>query len=122
MSEVPGLPSEGPATLEGVRDFLRITDATDDDRITAVVAAVNARVRTWPCCDDSADVETPAEAEWTANVVEGATMLSGRLFRRRESPAGVAAFGEMGPVYVMRNDPDVAMLLSLGTWARPQVG
>jgi len=117
MSEVPGLPEGGPATLEGVRDFLRITDGTDDDRITAVVAAVNARVRSWPCCLDSVDAE-----EFTANVTEGATMLAGRLFRRRESPAGVAAFGELGPVYVMRNDPDVAMLLNLGTWSRPQVG
>jgi hypothetical protein len=117
VSEVTGLPSEGPATLEGVRDFLRITDTTDDDRITAVVTAVNARVRTWPCVLDSVDAEA-----FTANVTEGATMLAGRLFRRRESPAGVAAFGEAGPVYVMRNDPDVAMLLNLGTWARPQVG
>lgn len=117
MSEVPGLPAEGPATLEGVRDFLRIADTTDDTRIEAVVAAVNARVRSWPCCLDS-----EGAADFTANVIEGATLLAGRLFRRRESPAGVAAFGEMGPVYVMRNDPDVAMLLNLGSWSRPQVG
>lgn len=122
MSEVPGLPAEGPATLEGVRDFLRITDTTDDERITAVVAAVNARVRTWPCSEASANVTEPEAAEWTANVVEGATMLAGRLFRRRESPAGVAAFGELGPVYVMRNDPDVAMLLGLGSWGKPRIG
>jgi hypothetical protein len=49
-------------------------------------------------------------------------MMAGRLFRRRESPAGVAAFGELGAVYVMRNDPDVAMLLGLGSWAKPMVG
>lgn len=118
MTEVLGLPADGPATVGGVAAFLRIPENDPDAaRLPAVVAAVNARVRTWPCCQDSSGAEA-----FTANVTEGATMLAGRLFRRRESPAGVAAFGEMGPVYVMRNDPDVAMLLNLGSWARPQVG
>lgn len=117
MPELPGLPAEGPATRTRVKGFLRITDATDDTRIDEVVAAVNSLVRTWPCSAASVDAD-----EFTANVTEGATMLAGRLFRRRESPAGVAAFGELGPVYVMRNDPDVAMLLNLGGWSRPQLG
>lgn len=117
MPELLDLPEEGPATLEGVKGFLRITDATDDDRITDALTAVNYMVRGWPCSAASSGAEA-----FTPNVTEGATMLAGRLFRRRESPAGVAAFGELGPVYVMRNDPDVAMLLSLGSWARPQIG
>lgn len=117
MTELPGLPLEGPATLAGVKGFLRITDTDDDTRLADVLAAVNSKVRGWPCSEAAVDAEA-----FPAAVVEGATMLAGRLFRRRESVAGVAAFGELGPVYVMRNDPDVAMLLNLGSWTRPMVG
>ncbi len=117
MGELVGLPAEGPTTTPRVKAFLSITDTTDDGRIGEVVAAVNATVRGWPCSGTAVGAD-----EFTPRVVEGATMLAGRLFRRRESPAGVAAFGEMGPVYVMRNDPDVAMLLNLGSWTRPQIG
>jgi hypothetical protein len=119
MVELTGLPGEGPATLPGVRAFLRIpaTDTQDDTRLELVVAAVNSLVRCWPCSEASVGAE-----EFTANVVEGANLMAGRLFRRRESPAGVAAFGDQGPVYVMRNDPDVAQLLQLGSWATPRVG
>lgn len=119
----PNLPAQGPATLGGVRAFLRyrVEDTEDDTRLEAVVAAVNAKVRGWRCCADSVG-ESPEAATWTANVVEGATLLAGRLFHRRESPSGVAAMGEGFPVYVSRNDPDVAMLLGLGSWSSPQVG
>lgn len=120
MTELQGLPADGPATVGGVAAFLRISGAESDPdttRLEAVVAAVNVKVREWPCSERSVGAE-----DFTADVVEGATMLAARVFRRRESPAGVAAFGELGPVYVMRNDPDVAMLLNLGRWARPRVG
>lgn len=120
MAELTGLPAQGPATLGGVRAFLRYRedDHTDDAELADVVAATNALVRTWPCSAPAA-VEGAA---FPANVVRGAEMMAGRLFRRRESPAGVAAFGDMGAVYVMRNDPDVAMLLGLGSWSSGAVG
>jgi hypothetical protein len=124
-TELTGLPAQGPATLGGVRAFLRYRedDHTDDTELAAVVAATNALVRTWPC---SAPAQTPEGEEpprgWPANVERGADMMAGRLFRRRESPAGVAAFGDLGAVYVMRNDPDVAMLLGLGSWSSGAVG
>lgn len=117
MAELTGLPGEGPATLPGVKAFLRITDDTDDVDLEAVVAAVNALVRSWRCASSAV-----GQAAFPANVVRGAEMMAGRLFRRRESPAGVAAFGDMGAVYVMRNDPDVAMLLGLGPWSSPGLG
>lgn len=116
MTEPDGLPAQGPATLGGVKAFLTITDTADDTRIQLVLDAANSMVRTWPCA-------LPAVGgTWPARVVEGTNMLAGRLFRRRESPAGVAGFGDNGPVYVSRNDPDVAMLLGLGSWSKPQVG
>jgi len=52
----------------------------------------------------------------------GATMLAARLWRRRNSPEGVAGFATDSPVYVQRNDPDIGMLLGLGNHAPPVVG
>jgi hypothetical protein len=49
-------------------------------------------------------------------------MLAARLYRRRNSPEGVATFTADGAVYVQRNDPDVGMLLGIGSWAPPVVG
>ncbi|MEJ4100726.1 hypothetical protein V5S96_10220 [Corynebacterium mastitidis] len=60
--------------------------------------------------------------KWGADVAFGAKMLCARIYRRRNSPAGVEALGELGPVYVSRNDPDLAQLLKLGRYAPLQVG
>ena len=61
-------------------------------------------------------------SEWPEYWRQGARMLATRIYRRRDSPAGVEAMGELGPVYVQRNDPDLAQLLELGRYARPMVG
>lgn len=39
-------------------------------------------------------------------------MLATRLFKRRESPEGVAGWGDMGAVRVMTVDPDIENLLA----------
>lgn len=118
--EVAGLPVGGPATLPAVRQWLAIDDddTDDDDRLELVIAAVNSMVRTWPTAERSVDQDT-----WRPATVLGATQLVARIDGRRNSPLGVAAFGADGPVYVQRNDPDIAQLLDLGTaYASPAVG
>lgn len=96
-------------------------DNSDDGAINAAVAAVNAVVRTWRCA-----AVADGAADWTgadlAHIVQGSDMLASRLFRRRNSPDGVAAFAGDSPLYVQRNDPDVALLLQLGPHAKPAVG
>jgi len=77
--------------------------------LAPTVAAVNALVPRMS--------SNPADA-----VTLGATMLAARLWRRRNSPEGVAAFTADGAVYVSRNDPDVALLLGIGAYAPPVVG
>ncbi len=118
-AEVVGLPDGGPTTLAMVKTHLTVKDTRDDDRITAIVSAVNRVVRSWPCSEAAVGA-----SDWTGadDVVEGATMLAARLWRRKGSPAGVEAMGTLGAAYVMRNDPDIAMLLQLGPYAGPQVG
>lgn len=114
------LPENGPATLANVKTHLGIAadDNTDDGLIAQSVAAVNAKVRTWRCAsvaEGMADWDDPTAAA----VVRGSTMLAARLHRRKDSPDGVTAFAGDSPLYVQRNDPDVAMLLGLGAHSKP---
>lgn len=120
-SELAGLPEGGPATLPTAKVELNIDmeDVRDDARIQLRVDAVNRQVRSWPCAVEAVDAEDWSGAD---DVVLGANLLVARLFRRKNSPAGVEAFGSTGVAYVMRNDPDIAQMLKLGTWAGPQVG
>lgn len=111
------LPESEPTGLAQVKAYLKIGDAGDDAAITEVVAAVNAKVRTFAVSDRARGL-----GGWPADIARGATMLAGRLHKRQGSPDGLAAFGDMGAVYVSRNDPDVALLLELGAHRRPAVG
>ena len=71
--------------------------------------------RTFPCSNRRAALQVTAAWGWTAvpdDVFQGALILASRLFMRKDSPQGVAGFGEMGVVRITRaKDPDVAMLL-----------
>lgn len=115
-------PDEGPTSLALVKAHLGITDEADDLSITEIVDAVNAEVREFRVAQP-ADQET-APADWTSwpQIITGATMLAARIWRRRHTPDGVAGFADNAPVYVQRNDPDVALLLQLGDYAKPAVG
>lgn len=110
----------GPASLDAVKELLKNTPATDDPLIAAAVAAVNAWVARLPWATDHDDAGVPS---WRADVTYGGNLLAGRLYRRRNSPAGVESFSDIGgAVYVQRNDPDIAMMLGIGTYARPVIG
>lgn len=47
-----------------------------------------------------------------AAVAEAALLQAGRLYKRRESPEGVAGSAEWGSVRISRVDPDVAALIA----------
>lgn len=122
-AEWPDLPETGPATLVGVKDDLRLTDTTDDTILNRIVVGVNRKVRRWPVAAYASQPDTdPAGRTWPDDIVQGATMLAARLYRRRNSPAGFEAFGGDGAVYVQRNDPDIAQMLEIGSWLPPAVG
>lgn len=115
--EWPDLPEEGPATTEAVTLEAGPIPAADAALVAEAVEAVNTLVRSWNCAALAVGLD-----DWPANIVKGANMLAGRLYRRRNSPNGVESFGELGPVYVQRRDPDIAMLLNIGSHAFPGVG
>lgn len=107
-------PASGPTSAASVAAWLKDGDADAADKYEAVAAAVNAVVKRW---------HVPrADGTWKDDHSLGATMLAARLWRRRNSPEGVATFTGDGAVYVQRNDPDVALLLQLGQHAPPVVG
>lgn len=114
-------PGDGPTTLDLVKRHCGVpsTLKDQDEQIEAVVWAVNGLVSGWPCSEPAIGAE-----DWSGlpQVVLGATMLAARLHRRRDSVDGVATFGSEGPLYVTRNDPDVALLLGLGQHSGPAVG
>ena len=126
VAPVAGLPV-GPATEATVRGLLGITDGLQDSSLELAINATNAWVCQLPIVRDEVlegiDLEAPPEDfVWRPDVVQGATLLAARIFRRRSSTEGVAAFGDQGAIYVQRNDPDVALLLRIGGYARPAVG
>lgn len=111
-------PTESPATVDAVAGWLGVTadNVTERDHIATAVAAVNTYVRTFH--DEPAD-----GAPWPPNVVLGSVILSARITRRRNSPAGVEFVGDMGATYVSRYvDPEVEYLLGLGRNRRIVVG
>lgn len=130
------LPADGPATLESVKAQLGITDERSDTLLAQLVGVVNSLL----CgSDDNSDtdrgtvttawpVTRPARGadDWDApalrSVVHGASMLVARLYQRRNSPLGYEQVGELSAVYVTRNDPDLAMMLQLGSWRGPGLG
>lgn len=124
------LPAEGPATLEAAKLQLGITDERSNDLLTMLVGVVNGLIRGVDQDDDTTTTAwrctRPARGaeDWTGlePVVYGASMLVARLYQRRNSPLGYEQVGELTAVYVSRNDPDLAQLLQLGSYARPSLG
>lgn len=83
--------------------------STDDTAVmTAVIDAVEVAL------GRSHDVPDPAPAD----VVQAVTMQAARLYRRRSTPDGIAAFGEQYATRVARFDPDIdALLAPYQRWA-----
>jgi hypothetical protein len=119
-------PATGPASRSTVKVLLGVADAdnTQDALIDMYVAATNVLVKGLPVAQ-SANTD-PAPADWTnpslSAVVLGADQLAARLYRRKDSAEGVSAIGSANPVYVLRDDPDLAQLLQVGAYEKPSVG
>lgn len=101
-------------TASAVERYLGLGPERDAVALAEVVAAINDLVSDW--------LGLAAGDEIADRVSFGAMMLAARVYRRRNSPSGVEALGELGPVYVSRNDPDLGMMLGLGTYRKPVIG
>lgn len=101
---------DSPVTYAAVRAYLKLDEGRDVEDVVAAVDAVNDLLVAWK------------GHTFPFRYIQAGVMLAARLYRRRNSPAGVESMGEMGPVYVQRNDPDIAMLLEIGSYRKPMVG
>jgi hypothetical protein len=103
-----------PIATSDVTAYLGVTPAGDADQVAldrataAVVAWVARNVEGIPV------PATPGDpVEVGADIELGAVMLAARWYARRSSSQGIASFGDFGPAYVSRHDPDIASLLRL---------
>jgi hypothetical protein len=87
------------------------------------IAAVGAPAQRFPYADRRAVLRVTARFGWSAvpdDVAQATTLLATRLFRRKDVPFGIAAFGEAGVVRIGRQDADAAGLLDDYRRSRPR--
>jgi hypothetical protein len=98
--------------------YLRLPDPvpdTDADLLVDVCAAAEpVVVRHRPDIGDVAAAIPP-------DIYQGSVMLAARLYRRRNSPAGIESMGE-AVTYVASFDPDLDQFLRRGRYRMPGVG
>lgn len=97
-------------TVAEVNVLLGRTDEEDapDPAVETVVRAVCSLVPRW---------RVKPAGGWDDATRYGAALLAARLYRRKDSPGGMAEFGTEGAAYVSGNWPDVALFLGIGTYS-----
>jgi Phage gp6-like head-tail connector protein len=93
------------ADLAGLRTWLGVkstdADANLQQALDAAVAWVNSRV--YPVDQDPATRHI--------DVTQAILILAARVYARRNSPEGVAGWGDLGVVNIATSDPDINRLL-----------
>ena len=107
-----------PTTVESVRTYLGLVPArpVDDDALSAAVGAANGMVAAYRIDLPALNPPDNVGVSWPAQCDFAATMQAGRLYGRRGSVQGVAAFQDVGVSMLPRLDPDVRALLQLGEY------
>ena len=104
-----------PTTTAAVIAFLGLPPArpVDDVALSAAVVAANDAVYMW-----RQDLDDPADdgALWPPRCDYAATIEAARLYGRRGSVQGVAAFQDTGVSFLPALDPEVRSLLELGAY------
>jgi hypothetical protein len=111
-----------PATPATVRTYLGIDPASpvDQDALAAACDAANDLVTTWRP-DVTIDTDGSVLPQWPARVEQASVIQAARLYGRRGSVQGVAAFADLGVSLLPRLDPDVRSLLELGEYQPPVI-
>lgn len=110
--------------IEDVKSWLRLQaqDTSDDVLLNGVAAMTEPYVQRcrpeWFLPNE--EIPTKIEYRPDAETYQGAVMYAAREYRRRNSPAGIEAFGETTN-FVSRYDPDIERALQTGSYANPIV-
>lgn len=114
-----------PATTASLRTYLGVGPAstTDEQAMQMAVDAANDLVRSLrPDLTGSTPVvnpliaPAPPEVPWAPRAEQAANVEAARLYGRRGSVQGVAAFADIGVSLLPRMDPEVRSLLELGEY------
>lgn len=82
-----------------------------------IVPAVNHFVSSLP----SIEMDPVFPSDWAATTRLAAIMLAARWYRRQNSPGGLTAT-DQGVTYVSRYDSDIARMLHIDGFEKPDVG
>jgi len=96
-----------------------LSEQLDDGALAAIVPGVRSYVEEKR--PDLVVIDTEAETETftpTPHVVLGAAMLVWRTYDRRRTPAGLLGSSEDGYAGIVRDDPDIARYLGIGSSAK----
>lgn len=110
------------ATTASLRTYLGIDPASSVDQaaMDAAVAAANDAVTMWRP-DLTTDATGATLPTWPPRVDQAALVQAARLYGRRGSIQGVAAFADIGVSLIPRIDPEVRSLLELGEYQQSVV-
>jgi len=109
-----------PATVASLKVYLGVDPASviDAEAMGAAVAASNDLVQTLrPDLTMGGDPPAPLAA-WPPRADQAALVEAARLYGRRGSVQGIAAFADVGVSMLPRLDPEVRSLLELGEYQR----
>jgi hypothetical protein len=107
-----------PATVATLKTYLGIAPATtiDEEAMGAAVAAANDLVGVYrPDLVTDPATGDPL-ASWPPRADQAAIVQAARLYGRRGSVQGVAAFADIGISLLPRLDPEFRSLLQLGEY------
>ena len=103
------------ATTWDTTDYALGPDNADADGGAYAWWEIRAYGQTFITGSSRPSLQVTARWGWSEvpdQVVEATLLRAVALFKRKETPYGVAEFGEFGPVRITRADPDVVDLLS----------
>lgn len=104
-----------PVTVQMVRGWIGDTETGDDPALALAVDAVNAYVPSIPALAAFMEFDEPDTFTPPDDVQLGAVMLASRLHARRGALLGTVSGYQDFAGMVMRQDPDIARLLRLGS-------
>lgn len=113
-----------PTSVDRVKVHLGISPArpVDDQALADAVDAANDIVVTLRTDLPPVTGDDTTQEPWPARCDEAATLQAARLYGRRGSVQGIAAFQDVGVSLLPRIDPDVRLLLQLGEYQDSAVG
>lgn len=101
-------------TVAEAKEFRGISKA-DDPVMLSAVAAVNYYVDSLP------NIDLNSDGTWAETTHYAALLLFGKWYNRQYSITAVTAYGDSGPQFVAKYDPDISRMLHIDGFEVPVV-